>query len=356
MTITDTYTQAQADAKFFQTANAFVAGKNKIINGDFGVNQRSFTSTTTTDTFGFDRFSFNFVGGTTTYSAETFTLGSAPVVGYEARNFARLVTTSQTATGDRAILVHRIEDVRTFANQTATFSFWAKAASGTPQVALELVQGFGTGGSPSPSVTGISPTKVTLTTSWARYSVTIAVPSISGKTIGTDLNSNGNLQLTFWVSAGSNFDVRSNTLGLQNNTFDFWGIQAEAGSIATPFQTATGTKQGELAACQRYYYRKSATAAYTRFADGIGTSTTGGACKAASTVTMRTGPSAIDYSALGFYDGTNLLAITSAVVSNTGLDTLGFDIAVAASGVQYRPYQIIANNNANAYLCFNAEL
>ena len=54
--VSNTYTQAEADAKFFQTANAFVAGKNKIINGDFFVNQRNFSSTTTNGDFGFDRW------------------------------------------------------------------------------------------------------------------------------------------------------------------------------------------------------------------------------------------------------------------------------------------------------------
>ena len=31
------------------------AGKNKLINGDFRINQRNFTTTTTSGTFGFDR-------------------------------------------------------------------------------------------------------------------------------------------------------------------------------------------------------------------------------------------------------------------------------------------------------------
>ena len=34
----------------------YAAGKNKIINGDCNINQRSFTSTTTGATYGFDRF------------------------------------------------------------------------------------------------------------------------------------------------------------------------------------------------------------------------------------------------------------------------------------------------------------
>ena len=233
----------------------WAAGKNKIINGDFGINQRVFTSTTTNGAYGFDRFLITASDGTTTYTPQTFTLGAAPVAGYEGKNYARLVTTGQTLTTAASKLNYYFEGVRTFAGQTVTVSFWAQAGSGTPSVAVEFQQSFGSGGSPSAIVNTIiaSPAKQAITTSFARYSFTIAVPSISGKTIGT--NNDDVLILGLWVSAGTSFNARTGSLGIQSNTFNFWGIQAEAASTASPFQTATGNPALELAACQRYYQK-----------------------------------------------------------------------------------------------------
>ena len=236
-------------------AGGITAGKNKIINGDFFVNQRGFSTTTTSGAYTFDRWANNCVDGTVTTSAQTFTLGTAPVVGYEAQNFIRQQTTSQTLATAVGLIYQAIESVRTFANQTVTISFWAKSASGTPKVAVETRQSFGTGGSPSTAVETLFG-QVTLSTSWARYTVTATIPSIAGKTLGT--NNNDFLQLILWTSAGSNFNTRTNSLGIQSNTFDIWGVQVEVGSVATPFTTATGTTQGELAACQRYYYQSDA--------------------------------------------------------------------------------------------------
>jgi hypothetical protein len=202
----------------------------------------------------FDRWRTNITGnGTCTFSAQTFTLGTAPVVGYEGTNFISIATTGQTGTNPRTVLIQRIESVRTYANQTVTVSFWAKADSGTPSTSLELAQNFGTGGSPSSAVTAIGVTKFTLSTSWTRYTATINVPSISGKTLGT--NDDNFFQIALWTSAGTDNNSRTDSLGIQTATISFWGVQLEAGSVATAFQTATGTLQGELAACQRYYYQ-----------------------------------------------------------------------------------------------------
>jgi hypothetical protein len=239
------------------------AGKNKIINGDFSINQRNFSSETLSQ-YCFDRWSFAQAGATLTCSAQTFTLGAAPVAGYEGKNFVRLAVTTGS---DFARMSQLIESVRTFANQTITVSFYAKGTNPTTDGNLKvyLQQNFGTGGSPSATVTVTEQTFV-LTGSWVRYSFQFTVPSIAGKTLGTANND----YLAVIIGQGSSVSADAWTL-------DLWGVQAEYGSKATPFQTATGTIQGELAACQRYYAKTypTGTAPATVTNNGVLTYKTG---------------------------------------------------------------------------------
>jgi len=217
------------------------AGKNKIINGDFGIWQRgtSFTSQTFA-TYYADRFCGGADGGgTRTVSQQTFTPGAAPVAGYESQYFLRIARSVAGSGSTFDVVEQRVEDVRTFAGQTVTFSFWAKADS-TRSVGIQPEQIFGSGGSGNVGFTGAT---VSLTTSWVRYTTTISVPSVSGKTIGTG----SYLNLRFSFPLNTTF------------TIDIWGVQLEYGSKATPFETATGTIQGELAACQRYYFKDTKT-------------------------------------------------------------------------------------------------
>jgi hypothetical protein len=338
----------------------FTAGKNAIINGDFRYNQRNFTSISgLADTYGFDRFKL-VAGSGATYTPQTFTAGAAPVAGYEGVNFARIVTTGQSGTGVYSILGTTIEDVRVLSGQTATVSFWAKSASGTPKISLELIQVFGTGGSPSSNVNTYA-AQSTISTSWTRYSMTITIPSISGKTIGTTANTSCTA-FSFWVSAGTDFNARTGSLGIQSNTFDIWGVQVEAGPTATPFETATGTIQGELAACQRYYYRAKA-GSQSLFGSGQAFSTTNSTIIVPYPVQMRITPTALEQSGTasdyGVYVANGGLAICSAVPSQSSLgntENQGLVLATVASGLVAGNSAPLSSRTSNAYLGWSAEL
>ena len=330
------------------------AGKNKIINGDFSVNQRAFTSTTTTSVFTFDRWLTTYAGGTSTYSAQTFTPGAAPVAGYESTNFVRIASTGQSAASDNTRFRYRIEDVRTFAGQTVTLSFWAKAGSGTPSIAAYYTQVFGSGGSTAVTING---EKKVLTTSWARYTITLAIPSISGKTLGAG----SYLEILFATSAGTDFNDRTQSIGIQTATIDLWGVQAEYGSMATPFQTASGgSPQAELAMCQRYYYRLTPGASGRRMGVGMATAVGGANVVTQLPVSMRIAPTALEQSGTAgdysFAQGSVVITATGVPAFNTATtDNASWTFTFTAGGVD--GYAGVGRaTNATAYLGWSAEL
>jgi hypothetical protein len=339
------------------TVLAPIAGKNKFINGDFTINQRGFSSTTSSGNYVADRWIGSFSGGTVTSSRQAFTLGAAPVAGYEASTFARLAVTGQSAAGNNTQWRYNIEDVRTFAGQTVTLSFWAKADSGTPSIAANFAQFFGSGGSPSAAAFATTAQKLTISTSWARYSMTFAIASIAGKTIGTDANSSY-LQSRIYVSGGTNFNAETDTIGIQNNTFDIWGVQVESGSVVSAFQTSTGSIQGELAACQRYYYRQGGDNVYQYLAPGAAVSATASRFLITPPVQMRAVPSALEFSTLATYEpaaGT-ITAVTSAGLAQPSKNTTAITVNVASGLITARPLFLLSNNSTSGYVALSAEL
>lgn len=228
------------------TSTGLGGSKNKIINGNFDVWQRGGTqSAATGQVYLADRFCSYSVGSTVAQSQQTFTVGQTSVPG-EPGNFLRATTASVAGASNQAFIAQSIEGVRTFAGQQVTLSFYAKSDAAR-NMAIEFAQTFGTTGSPSAAVTGIGVTTLALTTSWQKFTVTANIPSIANKTITT----NDNLQVTFWMDAGSNFNSRTNSLGQQSGTFDFAQVQLEAGPTATSFEKRPYAM--ELMLCQRYY-------------------------------------------------------------------------------------------------------
>jgi hypothetical protein len=219
--------------------------RNAIINGNFDIWQRG-TSFTGSD-YGADRWSSSRFGSTHTVTRQAFTLGQTDVPG-EPTFYHRTVVSSVAGAGNFSLLQQKLEDVRTFAGQQVTVSFWAKVDA-TKNISVEFAQSFGAGGSPSASVTGVDVAKVSIGTIWQKVTVTATIPSITAKTLGTDGNSF--INLVIWFDAGSDFNSRTDTLGQQSGTFDIAQVQIEAGPVATPFERRPiGT---ELALCQRYF-------------------------------------------------------------------------------------------------------
>jgi hypothetical protein len=226
--------------------------RNEVINGNFDFWQRGTSlSAATGIRFLADRFRTSAGSGATlALSRQSFTLGQTDVPN-NPKYFHRFVAdTSSPASGTFAVMNHRMEDVTKLSGESVTLSFWAKADASKP-MSVEFNQNFGTGGSPSASENAIGVEKINLTTSWVKYVVTAAIPSVTGKTLGTD--GNDFLEFNFWMSAGSDRDARTDTLGNQSGTFDIAQIKLERGNVATDFVLAGDTIAGELAACRRYY-------------------------------------------------------------------------------------------------------
>jgi hypothetical protein len=234
-----------------RAAQARIDPENRVINGAFDFWQRG-TSSTASGYVAADRWSNSFSGGTVTISRQSFTLGDT-LGSNSPTYFFRQTVSGQTLSTQYGQIYQNIESVRSYAGQTITVLGWARRSSGTGNMAVEGFQSFGTGGSPSSIVLGISPATVTLTGSFAPFAVTMNVPSITGKTLGT--NNNDSFGLLFWTSAGSDYNVRSNSLGLQTIGVDLWGIHIKVGTHTTDAVSLYRQPElgPELARCQRYF-------------------------------------------------------------------------------------------------------
>jgi len=327
------------------TSYGFTAGKNKIINGDFSVWQRGTSFTPAANAYTADRWEED---ATTAYptsqtiSRQTFTPGTAPVAGYEGQYFLRFAYTYATGNGGQFI-TQKIENVQTFAGQTVTISFWAKAGSAINMDNAVIRQNFGSGGSSTVQTTVGA---ASLTTSWQRFSFTVSVPSISGKTIGT----NSFLELRLLMPTTS-------------STTDIWGVQMESGSTATAFQTATGTIQGELAACQRYYWRAGdgTGGAYGILGtSGYTSSTTNSNVIFVTPVRMRVAPTTLDYSAFATNRILNIGApftATAASITSNSTTPDAVWVQFTSSGMTASQFsQFTRNNDATAFIGFSSEL
>lgn len=208
--------------------------KNAIINGDFRFWQRG-TSTASSSVYLADRWQNNFNGSGITRTDSRQAFGTANgLVNHNAPYFFRTEITGTISGATSNFIQQKIESVETFQGRQVSVSFWAKAdASRT--LGVRFLQQFGTGGSPSGDVS-TSVGNASLTTSWQRFSYTVPLPSTSGLTIGSDGNDRLTLRLDFPLNTAC--------------TIDLFGVQVEAGPVATDFEYRPLTLEELL--CRRY--------------------------------------------------------------------------------------------------------
>lgn len=241
----DVYSKAASDDRYLVNSGPLAGFRNAIINGNFDIWQRG-TSHVAPGYGSADRWNNLRAGSSCTISRQAFALGQTEVPN-SPTYFCRAIVTSTAGAANYSALSQNIEGVGTFAGQTVTVSFWAKADVAR-SIAIELVQLFGAGGSPSAAVKSIGVTKVLLGTAWQKLKATVTLPSVSGKTLGTDGDSS--LTLVIWFDAGSNYNSRTQSLGQQFGAFDIAQVQLEPGAVDTVFERRPVAT--ELNLCKRY--------------------------------------------------------------------------------------------------------
>ena len=253
-TTISTFGATLVEAATKEAANAILAvpavsDENRIINGSFSIWQRG-TSHTGNGYKSTDRWYTATSGGSVAFARQSHTVGDTFGVN-SPRYFARLGASGHSGASDYALLRQAIEGVRTYEGQTITLLGWAKRASGSGDLYAEFIQQMGTGGSPSAGVT-VAGAQVALTTSWAPFAITVDLPSISGKTLGS--NSDDSLWLQIWATGGSDYDSRTDSLGNQTIEIDLWGIHIRLGEHTTDAcdEYFAPSEAQELEDCRRY--------------------------------------------------------------------------------------------------------
>jgi hypothetical protein len=210
--------------------------------------------------------------GTVNLIDERVTGALASFEGSETTNSINInITTASTGTvaaRTTPLIYQNIESVAKYAGKSVTFQVKLKVASGSITIpSVILGQGFGTGGSPSASVSFDKAVSWVVGTTWKKFSVRLDVPSIAGKTIGTSGNDVLGIGLLFppgltYSVTMAEFQVELcsplassdiNGLGGAPTTFEHRGVQAERARVDRYYQrvdqvyTITGGVYNQLA-------------------------------------------------------------------------------------------------------------
>ena len=174
------------------------------------------------------------------------------------------------------------------------------------------------------------------TSTFTTFTVTFSVPSSS-------------------AALGFKIEFSANQTGATNAYFDVTDVQVEIGARATPFERRF--YGFELALCQRYYTRLSATTNFTSWGIGlVNAANSVQGCVVRLPVTMRATPTVTYLNVRAYCPAGSAAAITS-ISTFCGPDTLSFDASFGTSVMTTgQPATIQANGTTNSFIAGEAEL
>jgi len=289
-------------------------GRSELNSASSGVNAWG----TANLTYGCDGWAFQRgSGATATVTRQIHTPGQT-VVPDNPELFARYAVTV-AGTGDMKVS-KIIEGVQRYSGQTITVGLYVRCNLSGRTATPSVRQDFGSGGSPSADVT-TSGSAVNLTQNvWTLVSATIAVPSISGKTVGTTLT-------TSYLAV--EFDLGASAIG----EWDFSHFILTPGSALGPFIKPPFAVDQQM--CMRYFQALGET----RFA-ADGTDNNNNACPIFLPQQMRVAPTIT----LGTATDTNVQAASFGAITTAvreGGFQLQFAVEPAANGYASRSYATV---------------
>jgi hypothetical protein len=334
----------------YQNTNAITAYdtgfRNRIINGDGNIDQRNSGSTTVPGVGAvnfIDRWKMNVFGSGRLTIGQNYG-GVTPPDGFVSYIGMKTTTTSTPAANDYNFLSQIIEGVNTIDLQWGTanakpitLSFWAYSSlTGTFGGS---VRNAGSGG-----YNRSYPFTYTISSSNTWEKKTIVIP---GDTTGTWTTSilNG-LEIIFVILNGTTWQAAPfawvaenrtgpntslvNLIGTLNATLYLTGIQAEIGSVATPYERRNYGH--EFALCQRYYQ-------ITEVRTG-GYHTTGGELRGSGYLNAAMRPIASPIVTVLATDESGNLGTLNVDGSNFRGDSFRYIVAVTSTGTAYGQWKV----------------
>jgi hypothetical protein len=312
------------------------ANANLIAGGSFDIWQRGVGPFTTSSIYTSDRCYV--------YSQSSYSLSQESSVVPEGATYAAKVTA--TAGSSFANLQFALEqsEVEKLAGKTVTFSVYLRAnATYNGSFQVQILTST-TGNSQTATwAAQVSTSHTPSTSAYTRVIVTATIPT---------------------TAKGLAFYIGQNTVLASGSIYYIGLAKAELGSVATPFVRMGGTIQGELAACQRYYYR------WTTANGGSNVAYSNAVFSYASTqafgtmqfpVTMRTTPTSVETTGTAsnyrvLIGGTSTTCSGVPVYDQGNPYTIMMQFPVASGLTVGQAGVAGANTSSTAFLGFSAEL